>query len=56
MAKVKSDDSARVADGPAREVLREPAEVKYADELEWLRSIDAGPRPSSWRVASDSPR
>ena len=51
MAKVKSDGSTRVADGPAREVLREPAEVKYADELEWLRSIDAGPRPSSWRLS-----
>src|SRR5215831_9088138 len=51
MAKVKPDGSRRVADGPAREILREPAEVKYADELEWLRSIDAGPRPSSWRLS-----
>jgi len=30
------------------EILREPAEAKYAEELEWLRSIDNGPRPSSW--------
>src|SRR4051794_21722570 len=33
---------------PAAEILREPAEVKYAEELAWLRSIDDGPRPASW--------
>lgn len=32
----------------ADEILREPAEVKYAEELAWLRSIDDGPRPASW--------
>jgi MoxR-like ATPase len=32
-------------------ILREPAEVKYAEELEWLKSIDHGPRPSSWRLS-----
>ena len=32
-------------------ILREPAEVKYADELRWLESIDGGPRPSSWRLS-----
>src|SRR4051812_14542060 len=30
------------------EMLREPAEVKYAEELAWLRSVDDGARPSSW--------
>src|SRR5262245_4657945 len=32
-------------------ILREPAEVKYAEELNWLRSIDDGPRPSSWQLS-----
>ncbi|WP_406700862.1 AAA family ATPase [Singulisphaera sp. Ch08] len=41
------------ASAPADEILREPAEVKYAEELAWLRSIDDGPRPSSW---ASSPR
>jgi MoxR-like ATPase len=36
---------------PASEILRAPAEVKYADELTWLRSIDNGPRPSSWQLS-----
>lgn len=36
---------------PAGDILREPAEVKYADELAWLRSIDAGPRPTSWQLS-----
>lgn len=33
------------------EVLRAPAEVKYAEELEWLRSIDGEARPASWRLS-----
>src|SRR4051812_22411747 len=33
------------------EMLREPAEVKYAEELSWLRSVDTGARPSSWRLS-----
>jgi MoxR-like ATPase len=33
------------------EILREPAEVKYAGELTWLRSIDDAPRPSSWQLS-----
>jgi MoxR-like ATPase len=32
------------------EMLRAPAEVKYADELDWLESVDDGPRPFSWRL------
>jgi len=43
MAKLKP-----AAPVPADTILREPAEVKYAEELTWLRSIDDGPRPSSW--------
>lgn len=33
------------------EMLRAPAEVKYAEELDWLESVDAGPRPYSWRLS-----
>lgn len=51
MVKVKSV-AAKAAEAPSAEViLREPAEVKYAEELTWLESIDAGPRPSSWRLS-----
>ncbi|GAA0480893.1 ATPase AAA [Paractinoplanes deccanensis] len=33
------------------EMLRPPAEIKYADELDWLESIDDGPKPFSWRLS-----
>jgi MoxR-like ATPase len=33
------------------EMLRAPAEVKYADELDWLESVDDGPRPFTWRLS-----
>jgi MoxR-like ATPase len=46
MPKEKTADPA-----PPGEILREPAEVKYAEELSWLRSVDDGPRPSSWRLS-----
>ncbi len=32
-------------------ILREPAEVKYADELAYLESIDDSPRPFTWRLS-----
>ncbi|WP_208096271.1 AAA family ATPase [Nostoc sp. 106C] len=32
-------------------MLRQPAEMKYADELEYLASIDKGARPFSWRLS-----
>src|SRR5215469_2163956 len=51
MVKEKPARPERVTERPALEILREPAEVKYADELQWLRSIDDGPRPSSWRLS-----
>ncbi|RMI44629.1 ATP-binding protein [Streptomyces triticirhizae] len=31
--------------------LRAPAEVKYADELDWLESVDDAPKPFSWRLS-----
>ena len=33
------------------DMLRAPAEAKYADELDWLESIDDGPKPFSWRLS-----
>src|SRR6516165_6833636 len=36
------------ADG---EILRQPAEVKYADELAYLASVDTSPRPFTWRLS-----
>ncbi|WP_067699478.1 ATP-binding protein [Nocardia jejuensis] len=33
------------------DVLRAPAEVKYAEELDWLESIDTGPKPYTWRLS-----
>ncbi|MER7456631.1 AAA family ATPase [Micromonospora sp. NPDC126480] len=35
----------------SNELLRAPAEVKYADELDWLESVDDGPKPFSWRLS-----
>ena len=32
------------------DVLRSPAETRYADELAFLASADPGPRPASWRL------
>ena len=33
------------------ELLRAPAETGYADELDWLESVDDGPKPFSWRLS-----
>ncbi|MBB5778763.1 AAA family ATPase [Nonomuraea jabiensis] len=33
------------------DMLRAPAEVKYAEELDWLESIDDSPKPFSWRLS-----
>jgi MoxR-like ATPase len=33
------------------DLLRAPAEVKYAEELDWLESIDDGHKPFSWRLS-----
>lgn len=32
-------------------MLRAPAEIKFADELDYLESIDTGPKPFSWRLS-----
>jgi MoxR-like ATPase len=33
------------------DLLRAPAEIKYAAELDWLESVDDGPKPFSWRLS-----
>ena len=33
------------------DLLRAPAETKYAEELDWLESIDDNPKPFSWRLS-----
>jgi MoxR-like ATPase len=33
------------------DLLRAPAELKYAEELDWLESIDNGPKPFAWRLS-----
>ncbi|MFE7530526.1 AAA family ATPase [Kitasatospora sp. NPDC057542] len=33
------------------DMLRAPAEIKYADELDYLESVDPGPKPSTWRLS-----
>ncbi|MBD2773832.1 ATP-binding protein [Iningainema tapete] len=32
-------------------ILRQPAEIKYKEELEYLASIDKGTKPFSWRLS-----
>jgi MoxR-like ATPase len=36
---------------PPAPMLREPAEVRFADELESLRAADTAPRPPGWRLS-----
>jgi len=38
-------------DAPNTPMLRQPAELKYQEELQYLASIDTGPRPFSWRLS-----
>ncbi|MCB9746317.1 MAG: AAA family ATPase [Alphaproteobacteria bacterium] len=33
------------------ELLRQPAEAKFAEELAYLESVDKGPKPFSWRLS-----
>jgi MoxR-like ATPase len=33
------------------DLLRAPAEIKYAEELDWLESVDDNPKPYSWRLS-----
>lgn len=50
VAAVAAVDGA-TAPAPAAEVLRQPAEVKYADELDYLAAVDTAPRPFCWALS-----
>src|SRR5688500_15600753 len=45
----KTPTSTKLANGA--EILRQPAEIKYADELAYLASIDNSPRPFTWKLS-----
>jgi MoxR-like ATPase len=49
-AKGAAEANGEKKDGEAK-LLRMPAELKYAEELAYLASIDTGPRPFSWRLS-----
>ncbi len=54
MAKKKSDDTPPVASagsGAASEMLRAPAEVLYAEEIDQLIKTDAHAKPPGWRMS-----
>lgn len=53
MAKKKPDDTlaAAPAPGAASEMLRAPAEVLYAEEIEQLIKTDSHPKPPGWRMS-----
>jgi MoxR-like ATPase len=36
---------------PGQDILRPPAEIDYAEELDYLESIDQHPRPTNWRLS-----
>ena len=48
VATAPTADAKPAADGA---ILRQPAEVKYADELAYLASADTSPRPFTWRLS-----
>ena len=55
MAKKAAEPAVKPATGPANsDVLREPAEVRYADQLEALRQNDPEPPPAPWRLSPRS--
>ena len=38
-------------EAPTQDILRAPSEVKFAEELEYLESIDDGVKPFEWRLS-----
>src|SRR4051812_2324002 len=46
--------AAKAPERPDNDVLREPAEVRYADQLEALRQAEKDPPPSAWRLSPRS--
>lgn len=37
--------------GEVEQILRAPAEMKYAEELDYLESVDTGAKPFTWRLS-----
>src|SRR5262245_27494643 len=55
MAKAKTTkDGSVTKDAPETTVLREPAEVRYKDQLEALRQNDPDTAPGPWRLSPRS--
>jgi MoxR-like ATPase len=54
MAKKPATEPTAPAAGIAVEVLREPAETRYADQLEALRQNDAETPPANWKLSPRS--
>lgn len=50
------DDSDASEASDAGEQLRPPAEIQYADELEYLQEHDHGSRPPSWELSPETVR
>ena len=51
MAKKSPAPAAEAPKPPSADVLREPAEVRYADQLDALRQNDAETPPANWRLS-----
>jgi MoxR-like ATPase len=51
---VTAEGSSENTSSAASDVLREPAEIAYADQLEALAQHDADPKPASWRLSPRS--
>jgi MoxR-like ATPase len=47
--KKKTEETAAHAD--TEQMLRAPAEIKYAEELDYLESVDTGVKPFTWRLS-----
>ncbi len=53
MAKKKTASASTDSNGNTSDatILRAPAEIKFAEDLDYLESIDDAPRPFSWRLS-----
>lgn len=50
-ASTANSAASEASDAPVAERVREPAEVRYADQLEALRQNDSDGKPRSWRLS-----
>ncbi|MBI4821155.1 MAG: AAA family ATPase [Deltaproteobacteria bacterium] len=54
MKKKTEPEAPKSEDTKTRDVLREPAEIRYADQIEALRQNERDPVPSSWKLSPRS--